>query len=90
MVITKGCKFMQVANGYRRPIPAMWPSSLRTLIEMCWAAQPDRRPGMKLVVRTLTDLQKQPDDLRKLSPQGSSGRMRSGTSSGQKGCCVVM
>jgi len=70
----------------------MWPSALRTLIETCWAEQPEKRPGMKLVVRTLTDLSKRPDDLHKLSPQGSSGvsRMGSGLSGSKKGCCVVM
>ncbi len=48
---------------------------------------------MKLVVRTLSDLQKQPDDLRKLDPRGGGSgisRMGSSSSSGKKGCCVVM
>ncbi|DBB04448.1 TPA: hypothetical protein ACH3X1_012928 [Trebouxia sp. C0004] len=82
----------KVANGYRRPIPSMWPSALRTLIDTCWAEQPEKRPGMKLVVRTLTDLSKRPDELHKLSPRGSSGmsRMGSGLSGSKKGCCVVM
>ncbi len=80
--------YAQVANGYRRPIPSMWPSALRTLIETCWAEQPEKRPSMKLVFRTLTDLSKRPDDLQKLSPRGSSGMSRMG--SDKKGCCVVM
>lgn len=82
----------KVANGYRRPIPSNWPSALRTLIETCWAGQPERRPSMKLVVRTLSDLHKQPDELRKLDPKGfspSMPKLKSATG-GDQGCCVVM
>ena len=83
---------VQVANGYRRPIPSMWPSALRVLIETCWAGQPDKRPSMKLVVRTLADLQKRPDDLLKLNPKGGISRSVGSSSGVNSGCssCVVM
>lgn len=82
----------KVANGYRRPIPSMWPSALRVLIETCWAGQPDKRPSMKLVVRTLADLQKRPDDLLKLNPKGGTSRSGGSSSGVNSGCssCVVM
>ena len=89
---------MQVANGYRRPIPPQWPSSLRTLVETCWAMTPEKRPAMKLVLKTLKDLQNQPEQLRMLDPKGGGGglaRMNSARSmihrpGNNKGCCVVM
>lgn len=82
---------VQVANGYRRPIPSQWPSSLRTLIGTCWAEVPEKRPAMKLVLRTLTDLQSQPEQLRNLDPKGGGGISgRIGSAGHNKGCCVVM
>ena len=82
---------VQVANGYRRPIPSQWPSSLRTLIGTCWAEVPERRPAMKLVLRTLTDLQSQPEQLRNLDPKGGAGMTgRMSSAAHNKGCCVVM
>lgn len=87
---------MQVANGYRRPIPPQWPSSLRTLVETCWAMTPEQRPTMKLVLRTLKDLQNQPEQLRTLDVKSGGGglaRMSSAKSmikGDKEGCCVVM
>lgn len=86
---------MQVANGYRRPIPPQWPSSLHTLVETCWAMTPEKRPAMKLVLRTLKDLQSKPEELRMLDPQSGGSSMASGlarmnSSRNKKGCCVVM
>ncbi|GMH39357.1 hypothetical protein BSKO_07255 [Bryopsis sp. KO-2023] len=42
-----------VAKGFRPPIPADWPASIRTLISDCWAADPMHRPRMKDVVKRL-------------------------------------
>ena len=59
---------------------------------------PEKRPAMKLVLRTLKDLQNQPEQLRMLDPKGGGGglaRMSSARSmihrpGNNKGCCVVM
>lgn len=49
----------EVANGYRPPIGKSRPinSTLKTLIEQCWAANPEERPSMMDVVQVLTQLQ---------------------------------
>lgn len=57
---------------------------------------PEKRPAMKLVLKTLKDLQSKPEELRMLDPQGggssgiASGLARMNSSGNRKGCCVVM
>ena len=40
---------VQVAHGYRRPVPVWWPPELALLIVRCWDGSPDRRPAAQEV-----------------------------------------
>ena len=84
---------MQVANGYRRPIPDNWPSAIRTLVASCWAEQPSQRPKMTLVAKTLANVLQQPNEMGKLAlgARGNSGkRMSASKGTNSKGCCAIM
>ena len=35
---------MQVAQGYRRPLPEAWPEILRDLVKRCMEQEPRERP----------------------------------------------
>lgn len=43
----------QVAAGHRPSISAKVPPAVAALIDACWAGNPDLRPGMAEVVRSL-------------------------------------
>ena len=76
---------MQVAGGYRRPLPSYIPLPLRELITECWAQHPRERPPITEVVDRLTEFQK-----------GKTGGMTSRDTdhanhdAPKKGCCTVM
>ena len=44
---------MQVANGYRPPIPGWVPASVAAVIQACWEDDPDVRPTAGAVVEML-------------------------------------
>ena len=44
---------VQVAHGYRRPMPLHWGQALATLVSSCWAQDPDYRPSAREVTLTL-------------------------------------
>ncbi|GMH38915.1 hypothetical protein BSKO_06813 [Bryopsis sp. KO-2023] len=50
-----------VAEGFRPPIPKVWPLEVKSLIRACWAALPANRPTMKEVVQKLEGLCNNPD-----------------------------
>ena len=49
---TKALPVLQVAHGYRRPIPLWFPPQLGALIVECWDEDPDRL-GLRLGLPTL-------------------------------------
>ena len=44
---------IQVAGGYRQPLPHRWPRDLCDIISDCWEARASDRPPMKDVVQRL-------------------------------------
>lgn len=76
---------MQVAGGYRRPLPKFIPEPLQALITECWAQNPKDRPPITEVVDRLTAFQKAPE-----LPSNGAGRNHQGENPAKKGCCSVM
>ena len=76
---------MQVAGGYRRPLPNFIPEPLRELITECWAQSPKDRPPITEVVDRLTAFQKAPQ-----LPSNGAGQVHEGKGPAKKGCCTVM
>ena len=77
---------MQVAGGYRRPLPNYIPEPLRELITECWAQNPKDRPPITEVVDRLTAFQETPQQL-----SNGAGKSHKGEDSAKKGCsCNVM
>ena len=73
---------MQVAGGYRRPLPSFIPEPLRELITECWAQNPKDRPPITEVVDRLTAFQEAPQQL-----SSGAGKSHKGEESANKGCC---
>lgn len=48
---------LRVMGGYRPPLPATWPTDIKSLIEDCWADVPAQRPSMKEISSRLQDMQ---------------------------------
>ena len=46
----------ETANGFRLPIPAEWPSLVRSLIEDCWAQKSFKRPSFATIERRLEEI----------------------------------
>lgn len=48
---------LQVAGGYRQPLPKTLSPELKAIISDCWAQQPIDRPSMATVLQRLLDVQ---------------------------------
>jgi len=46
----------RVARGFRPPIPAAWPETVRSLVGACWAHAPEARPRAAAVAAALAGL----------------------------------
>eukprot|EP00798_Chlamydomonas_sp_ICE-L_P025797 gene25797-11470_t len=57
----------RVAQGYREPLPSNWSPALSELMQKCWHHDPDQRPSMRSVLKSLTELASDPDVLQALS-----------------------
>ena len=77
---------VQVAGGYRRPLPSFIPAPLRELITECWAQSQQDRPPITEVVDRLTAFQKGPQ----LPVSNGAGKDHHAESSAKKRCCTVM
>ena len=76
---------MQVAGGYRRPLPDFVPEALRELITECWAQNPKERPPITEVVDQLYTLQRAPTILANGAVKGDQVK-----GPAKKGCCTIM
>ena len=67
------CGRLQVAGGYRRPLPSFLPEKLRELIADCWAQDMHARPSMARALERLYDIESQ-SLLERSSPKKTSLR----------------
>lgn len=74
---------VQVAGGYRRPLPGYIREPLRELITECWAQNPKDRPPITEVVDRLVEAK----DAQKPLTNGKSHGPQAAT---KKGCCACM
>ena len=79
-VITQHGLCMQVASGYRRPLPELWPEGLKMLVGDCWAQEPMLRPSMAAVYARMEELQR----------SGMSAQLDGGSKISQVCRCNVM
>lgn len=75
--------FLQVAGGYRRPLPDFIPEPLRQLISECWAQDAKDRPAITDVMDRLTAYRNAQQTLR----NGKSAVVKEKT---LEACCTVM
>ena len=83
---------MQVAHGYRRPLPKSLGPETQALISECWAQEPHNRPSMTQVLERLQDIEASggPGSGDKGGSRKGSGMPAGAAGDGKqhtKGCC---
>jgi hypothetical protein len=85
---------MQVAGGYRRPLPKNLSPEMRGLITDTWAQDPHARPSMAQVLEWLLQMQHSGGANGhsagpKAQPRGEGGGGQGGPAGAKKGCCII-
>jgi hypothetical protein len=81
---------MQVAGGYRRPLPQYVPQQVRELISKCWAQEAHARPDIAAVLNCLKHIERLGvlDADSASADVGADGAKRAQPV--KKACCVLM